>query len=117
MKISSFNNIVTPHIKNSVKNLQHVALSQKLNVILRKDKTKEDLVTFFHGAMGSVVPSTWIKAIKNNQFSSWPGLTADLVKKHLPPSIATAEGHLRQEYQNLQSTKTYCGKTNSSKKC
>ena len=33
-------------------------------------------------------------------------MTADLVKKHLPPSTATAEGHLRQEYQKLQSTKS-----------
>ena len=63
-------------------------------------------MTFFHGAMGSVVPSTWIRAIKNNQFASWPGLTFDLVTKHLSPLVVTAEGHQKQEFQNLQSTKT-----------
>lgn len=76
-----------------------------MNIILFQDKTKKDLVAFFHRAMDSVVPSTWIRVIENDQFSSWSGLIADLVKKHMPPSIATAEGHQKQEYQNLQSTK------------
>ena len=54
--------------------------------------------------MGSPVVSTWIKAIDNNQFTTWPGLTAELVCKHLPLSIATTQGHLKQERQKLQST-------------
>ena len=49
--------------------------------------------------------STWLKAIKNNQFLTWPGLTTDLVNKHLPMSTATAQGHLHRERQKLQSTK------------
>ena len=79
--------------------------SPKLNVILRKDTTKHALVTFLHGAMGFPVPSTWIHAIENNQFTTWPGLTLNLVRKHLLSSTATAEGHLNQERQKLQSTK------------
>ena len=75
-------------------------LNKKLNTIIRKDKTKADLASFLHGAMGSVAPSTWIKGIRNNQFTTWPGLTEKLVKKKLIPTIATAEGHLA-----LQSTK------------
>ena len=107
MKTKTFNNIISPYIREALQPLQSVSLcSPKLNIILRKDKTKKDLVTFFHGAMGSVVPSTWICAIKNDQFSSWSGLTADLVNKHLSLSIATAEGHQKKEFHGLQSTKT-----------
>ena len=82
-----------------------------MNVILRKDTTKKDLVTFLHRAVCSPVLSTWVQAIDNNHFTTWPGLSK-LVKKHLPKSIATAEGHIKQEKQGLQSTKT---KKNSNK--
>ena len=40
------------------------------NVILRKDKTRHDLVKFLHGAMCSPVPSTWIRVINNNNFTT-----------------------------------------------
>jgi hypothetical protein len=46
-----------------------------------------------------------IAAIKKNHFTTWPGLTVKAVKKHLPPCVATAKGHLNQEMQGLQSTK------------
>ena len=38
-------------------------------------------------------------------FSTWPGLTSKLITKHLPLSVNTALGHLRQQYQNTRSTK------------
>ena len=33
-------------------------------------------------------------------------MTSKLVKKYLPPVVATKEGHLKQEWQGLQSSKT-----------
>ena len=48
---------------------------------------------------------TLINPMKRNIFVSWPGLTADLIQKHLPLSIPTAKGYLNQEKQVLQSTK------------
>ena len=41
---------------------------------------------------------------KKDHFQTWPGLTPQLLK-HLPPSIATVQGHLHKQRQNLQSTK------------
>ena len=67
-------------------------------------RTKQNIVQYLHQAAGSPVPSTWIKAIDSGFFTTWPGLTSDLVKKHLPKSLATAKGHLRQERQGLRST-------------
>ena len=67
--------------------------------------TQKDFVQYLHCADFSPVLSTWIAAIDNGFFVTWPGLTSDLVRKHLPKSMATAKGHLRQEQKNLRSTK------------
>ena len=53
----------------------------------------------------SLVSSTFIQAIKNNYFISWPGLTTELIARNLPKSIATIQGYLKSERQGLQSTK------------
>lgn len=49
---------------------------------------------------------TWLQAIKNGFFSTWPGLTYELVQKYLPQDIEeTAAGHLHRRQQGIQSTK------------
>ena len=58
-----------------------------------------------HAACFSPVRSTFAAAIKKNFFKTWPGLTPEIITKHLPSVIATTQGHLHQEHQNLQSTK------------
>ena len=47
-----------------------------------------------------------MQAIKNGNFHTWPGLTADMVQKYYPITAATAKGHLDQEQKNLRSTKS-----------
>jgi hypothetical protein len=74
------------------------------NAILRQDKTKTELAQYFHAACFSPSISTFVSATQQGFFLSWPGLTTKLIKKHLPPCIATAKGHLDQEQQHLQST-------------
>ena len=66
---------------------------------------KQEIVKYLHCAAGSPVPSTWCEAIDNNHYATWPGLTSQLVRKHLPKSIATTKGHMRQIRQNVRSTK------------
>ena len=82
-------------------------------------KSEENLFTYYHLACFSPVKSTWIKAIKNNFFTSWPGLTAKLVENtsinlcllrkvtsarhrkepaRLNKNHANLEKHLRQTY-------------------
>jgi hypothetical protein len=65
---------------------------------------KRDLVRFFHAADFSPVQDTWLKAIRAGNFATWPGLTKDLVRTHLPKEIATVKGHLSQRRKNLRST-------------
>ena len=64
------------------------------------------MATFLHAACFSPVLSTLNKAIDNGHFNTWPGISNNLMKKHLPPSIASAKGHLNQERQGIQSTKS-----------
>jgi hypothetical protein len=58
--------------------------------------SKAKLIQFLHQCAFSPPPSTWIRAINNKQFASWPGLTADAVQKYLPDSTATAKGHMKK---------------------
>ena len=93
--------------QDDTKEYQKTAIIEKqhkLAVIIQKKETQRDLIRYLHAACFSPVPSTWIKAIKQNHFQTWPGLTPHLVQRHLPPSVATAQGHTHKQRQNLQST-------------
>ena len=48
---------------------------------------------------------TWCKAIDAGYFTTWPGLTSNLVCKHLPVSIEMAKCHLQLARQHVQSTR------------
>jgi hypothetical protein len=69
-----------------------------------EQKTKVQLIDFLHRACFSPTVSTWTQAIEKNFFTTWPGLTADAVRKYLPKSLATAKGHLKATRKNLRST-------------
>ena len=65
LNIKKFSRIIDPVIVKNTKNFIPVAITNnKINVILRKDKTKHDLVSFLHRAMCLPDPKTWEKAIK-----------------------------------------------------
>ena len=79
-------------------------LRQQLNVILIKNKTKQQLAAYLHACCFSPSVTTFVKAIKKGHFITWPGLDATMIQKHLIVPVATAKGHLDQERKNLQST-------------
>ena len=68
-------------------------------------RTKADLVQYLHRCAFSPVVHTCTKAIDAGYFSTWPGLTSELVQKHLPKLLANAKGHLKKDRQNISSTK------------
>ena len=72
-----------------------------------QDITKRELAQYFHAAAFSLVKSTFLAAINNGHFTSWPGLFAGLISKHLPQSPFTLKGHLDQEQKNLCSTQSH----------
>ena len=68
-------------------------------------RTKVDLATWLHLCAYSPVLHTWTTAIDRSFYTTWPGLTSTLVRKHLPKSIPTAKGHLKLVRKNVRSTK------------
>ena len=66
--------------------------------------TKSDLFRYLHCAAFRSVISTWTKAIDAGSYTTWPGLTLQLFRNHLPKALATAQGHLCQQQQNVRFT-------------
>ena len=58
-------------------------------------KTNSDLVQYLHCCAFSPIVTTCTKAIDAGNFSTWPGLTSELVCKHLPNPMATSKGNLQ----------------------
>jgi hypothetical protein len=56
-----------------------------------------DLISFLHAAAGYPVPSKLVKAINKGHSTTWPGLSSQAIREHLPKSIATVKGHLNQQ--------------------
>jgi hypothetical protein len=69
------------------------------------ENNQKDLINYLHAACFSTVKSTWIKAIKNGNFSSWPGFNEHTVEKYLSKYTSTAKVHLNQQRQNARTTK------------
>jgi hypothetical protein len=67
--------------------------------------TRSEWIQYLHQACFSPVPSTWKKAIDNDHFMSWPGLTTKAVDKYLPQTTATIKGHLARNCKKPKPTK------------
>ena len=67
-------------------------------------KTVQDRVAFIYDAAGYPVVSTWLQAIHNGCFATWPYLYVSIVKKHPQKSQIMALSHLEQQRNNTKST-------------
>ena len=64
----------------------------------------EALLRYMHASEGFPVNSTWLKAIKNGNFESWPGLTYNNAAKYCTNSVDTLKGHMVKSSQGVRST-------------
>ena len=62
-------------------------------------------IRYLHATAGFPTKDSWIKAINNGNYATWPGITAELVSKHFPDSVETQKGHMKKQRQNVRSTK------------
>ena len=62
-------------------------------------------IRYLHAAAGFPTKDSWIKAINNGNYVTWPGLSAEMANKHFPESVETQKGHLKKQRQNVRSTK------------
>jgi hypothetical protein len=70
-----------------------------------EQKSIEETITYLHACCFIPVQDTWLKAIQNEQFATWPSITVENVRKYIPKYDATAKGHMNQIRQNIRSTK------------
>ena len=56
--------------------------------------TQANIVQFLYRAAFSPITSTWTQAIDVGYFTTFPGLTLELIRKYLPKSLATTKGHM-----------------------
>jgi hypothetical protein len=69
-----------------------------------EQRSIEDTIVYLHAACFSPVKDTWLSAIEAGNFSGWPTLSPDKVRKNLHKSDATVKGHMNQQRQNTLST-------------
>ena len=88
---------------------------QQINLVTtegtRLEHRIKDHLRFLHAACFSPVPSTWEKAVKNNNFVTWPAITAKNITKHLknPGTGQGTPGPTTKKYSvnKKQSSKKY----------
>jgi len=66
--------------------------------------TKE-VVRFQHAALGFPTKATLLTSIHNNNLATFPGMTADNIRKFFPESNQTQKGTMKQMRQGVRSTK------------
>jgi hypothetical protein len=54
----------------------------------------QDAISYLQATANSPVKTTLVQAIKNGNFTSWPGMTLDNVNKHYNRTIITSKGHM-----------------------
>ena len=67
-----------------------------------KFKIKPELVRYYHAAARLPTKPSWIAAINNNHYASWPGLDATTVEKYFPESDKMRKVHGRKNKSRLQ---------------
>jgi hypothetical protein len=70
-----------------------------------EQKSIQDTITYLHAFCFSPVQDTWLKAIQNGHFATWPSITVENARTYLPISDARAKGHMNQIRQNIRSTR------------
>ena len=90
---------------------QHSPCSNNVHTL----STKSEIMQYLHRSAFSPFVSTWTTTITAGFFTTWPGLTSALVRKHLPQSLATAKGHPRQDRKNVRSIRNTSTSTPISK--
>ena len=66
--------------------------------------TLVETIKFLHQYLFSPTVNTLCKAIDNDHFLGFPAITSALIHKYLPPSMATAKGHMNHTGKGLRST-------------
>ena len=100
---------VTPYISNphqiQTANTLFQPTTEHIITNVIPTSSKPILAMYHHQTLGSPPVPTIVKAWRNNQLNKFPGLESTLILCHLPPSRATAKGHMIRPRSGIQSTR------------
>ena len=65
----------------------------------------EAVVRYLHATAGFPIKQTWCQAIAKGNYTTWLGLTLDVVRKYCPQAEETSMGTMSQIRKNIRSTK------------
>ena len=91
-----------PNNSSSLKfSYKHMAFS------MLEMSSQVELAKHHHQTAGSTPKSTFLRSIRDHplQWKTFPGLSYELIRKHLPPSIATYQGHMIRKRSCYNSTR------------
>ncbi len=60
---------------------------------------------WYHPAAGPPPKETFIRAVCNRNYATWPKLIVQLIHKYMPDLDETAKGHLKGQHQGVRSMK------------
>ena len=92
--------------KQVLEHMQFASFAHEFLGNLIPTSSQEELAMYYHQCLCSPPKSSMLKAIRNNQLASFPGLTYELISKYLPPSSATDKGHMVRTRQGARSTRS-----------
>eukprot|EP00804_Cyclotella_cryptica_P019039 CCRYP_014449-RA/>CCRYP_014449-RA protein AED:0.30 eAED:0.29 QI:0/0/0/0.75/0/0/4/0/637 len=92
------------HSRNTMAHLQTINTPDTLANVHELPSIAE-AVRYLHGAAGFPTKSTWLAAIRNGNYSTWPLINIKNVNKHFPESKETQQGHMHGKHQGIHSTK------------
>jgi hypothetical protein len=78
--------------------------NEAINVIFDLPSARQNFL-WYHAATGFPPKKTFIRAIHNGNYATWPKLTVQLIHKYMPDSDETAKEHLKGQRQGVRSIK------------
>ena len=74
---------------------------------ITRTSTKPEIATYHHQSLGSPQVSSVLRALSRHpdELLTFPGMSKNLITKHLPPATATYKGHMVRKRININSTR------------
>ncbi len=82
---------------------QH-ATPETINVIFNLPSSCKTFL-WYHASVGFPPKETFIDAVRNRNYATWPKLTVTLINQYYPNLDKTVKGNLKGQCQGIQSTK------------
>ncbi len=78
--------------------------NEAINVIFDLPSARQSFL-WYHAAVGWPPKETFLTAVRNGNYATWPKLILTLIHQYMPDSDETAKGHLKGQRQGIRLTK------------